>query len=653
LTCALAAVFLLKTAAMWQLHDHPLTQADAGLDTTTYMTLARRVLAGDLALGPGAYFVSPLYIYFLAAALAIRDSLTLVRLVQIALGTAAVACVYVAASVWFGRRAAYFASALAALTGLFTFYESLLIQAALDPFLTAAALAALALALTGRDWRWYSVSGMAFGVQMLNRPNVAMAALGIAGLLAATRRLRPALSFVAAIAIAVAPVAFRNHAEAASWSPLASHGGLNFYIGNNPGADGTYSEVPGIRPNLDGQQEDARRVAERAARRALTDAEVSDHFYALAWTWIREQPAAALRLFLWKLSLVFNAANAWLNYSYRFFVEDAAGALRVLFVGPGVVIPLGLVGLIAAAPAARRREYLIWCAFVPLYAVAVAMFFVADRYALPLLIPLCVTSGAGIDLIVGELGRHRWRQAATAAAAAAVLALIVNRPVAVDDGVGEERVRMAERLVTLGRFEEAEQWAVRAVSISEKPGLVHFRVGQRLLAAERTNEAINHFERALKFDPGQPEVEFVLGEALLDARRPAEAIVHLQHAVAAGYQADVAAHDLVRAFGAVGNRVDALRTLGDLEAVRREDGEYSASLGDLALKLQDPELAVRFFRRAVEARPDLAAGYFGLAVAEASLGHVGDARGHVAKALALDPRMDRARELEQRLYQSK
>ena len=52
---------------------------------------------------------------------------TAVRLVQALLGTGAVALVFVAADAWFGRRAAWVAAAMAALTGLFTFYESLLL----------------------------------------------------------------------------------------------------------------------------------------------------------------------------------------------------------------------------------------------------------------------------------------------------------------------------------------------------------------------------------------------------------------------------------------------------------------------------------------------------------------------------------------------
>jgi hypothetical protein len=87
LAAAIVAVFVLKLIVMLQLKDHVLTQPDAGLDTTAYADLAERVLGGDVGLGPGLYFVSPLYIYVLAVLLGITHSFTFVRLVQIVLGT--------------------------------------------------------------------------------------------------------------------------------------------------------------------------------------------------------------------------------------------------------------------------------------------------------------------------------------------------------------------------------------------------------------------------------------------------------------------------------------------------------------------------------------------------------------------------------------
>src|SRR4051812_40819949 len=113
----LGAVFILKLTILLELRDHPLLQPDSGLDTTAYVDLARRVVAGDWALGPGLYFVSPLYIYVLAIVLKVSGSFTVLRVGQILLGTATVACVYAMAREWFGETAARIAAVLAALTG--------------------------------------------------------------------------------------------------------------------------------------------------------------------------------------------------------------------------------------------------------------------------------------------------------------------------------------------------------------------------------------------------------------------------------------------------------------------------------------------------------------------------------------------------------
>ena len=48
------------------------------------------------------YYVSPLYIYFLAAGLAAFKSFTAVRVLQIALGTASVAFIFLTTRAWFG-----------------------------------------------------------------------------------------------------------------------------------------------------------------------------------------------------------------------------------------------------------------------------------------------------------------------------------------------------------------------------------------------------------------------------------------------------------------------------------------------------------------------------------------------------------------------
>jgi tetratricopeptide (TPR) repeat protein/4-amino-4-deoxy-L-arabinose transferase-like glycosyltransferase len=696
----LAAVFAAKLVVVLQLRDHPLLQPDAGLDTTVYTQLAAQVAGGNLWLGPGLYFVSPLYIYFLAAILAAGGTFITARVIQIVLGTAAVAFVFVATREWFGRRAAWMAAVFAALTGLFTFHEVLLLQAALDPFLTAAALASLAVAFrraavargatdaeTPGDARaalaWFALSGLAFGVQALNRPNVLVPAAAIAVLLAAARRWTAAAAVAIGLVAALTPLTIRNLTISGDWSPLSSHGGLNFYIGNNAEADGTYRPVPGITADVSGQQEDARRVAESSVGRRLDDAEVSAYFYGLGWSWMRLHPGDAVRLFARKLGYTFDAAYITLNASYAFYAYDARTLLAVLFVGPWLLLALGLTGLVIGALAtARRTDFLIWASFVPVYAVSVAIFFASERYRVPLLVPLCVGAGHVVDRIAFFRLRPAAAKPGTIDALGIVLlvalAFVTNLPIHADDGRAEERARMAEAMVTRDEIDAAEQWVQKAEAGYPNPAVLHFRVGRLLLVHHRPDAALVHFRRALDLEPGRAEVEYGMGQALVDAKRFTEAIPHLQAALRAGVRVDLAGYDLARARAGAGDRAGALQTLQGIRPENPNDAVSWSALGQLALQLQSPSLGAAFFTEAVRAAPSTSkphqdlglslammgryqeaiaqfeqsvtidprdpAAQLNLAVAYAETGRKADARAHAEEALRLNPNYDRAKQ---------
>jgi len=186
-------ILVQKFVVVWQIRLAPSVSPWSGLHTTAYVELAQKVNSGDWGLGPGLYYLSPFYIYFLALGLAITKSFTAVRLAQAALGTAGIWFMFLTARQWFSERAAWLTAALAGFTGLFAFYESLILQTSVDVFLTSAALLCLTYALkprtsgpnagrwTGRwtSWtgRWTLLTGVVFGLQTLNRPQIAIAVL--------------------------------------------------------------------------------------------------------------------------------------------------------------------------------------------------------------------------------------------------------------------------------------------------------------------------------------------------------------------------------------------------------------------------------------------------------------------------------------------
>jgi tetratricopeptide (TPR) repeat protein len=638
----LAAVFTLKLVVLLQLQDHPLLQPDAGFDTSVYVKLAREVVAGNVALGPGLFVLSPLYIYFVAAIIALTSgSLMFVRIVQIVLGTVTVWLIFRTADGWHGRRAAWMSSALATFTGLFTFYEVLLLQAALDPILTASALACLAFALTSGSRRWYVASGVALGALALNRPNVLLAVAGIVPVLLVARRRSGALRIAVGVAIVLLPIIVRNYVVARDLSPVSSHGGLSFYIGNNREADGSYHTVDGITPSIAGQQQDGRRVAEAAVGRRLDDSEVSAYFYGRGWAWITQQPRAAAVLFLRKLAYTFNAGFLPLNYSYPYYASDERTLLRFLPVGPWLLIPLGLLGIWLAAPADqdRRRAFWIWASFVPLYAAAVAVFFVTTAHRLPLLVALCVTAGGAVDALSRLISIRpiATRPLAAAALALVGLGVVANWPTRLDDGRSEEQIRMALALIDRERYPDAESRVADIARTYTPLGSLHLRIGQALLQKRQTGSAVRHLEQASTLDPNRPEIDYAYGRALVEAGRPKEAVPHLRRAFEAGVRVDRSGLDLARALAMIRDRAGAIRILQKLRPARGDDAAAWFAQGQLAMDVDAPRLAEAFFRQTLQVKPDDATAHQQLGLALANQGRFEEALHSLQESARLNP----------------
>lgn len=186
-------------------------------------------------------------------------------------------------------------------------------------------------------------------------------------------------------------------------------------------------------------------------------------------------PGDAAWLLARKLGWTFHAQHIALPYSYPFSPDRCAHLAALLPRRPVATSPLGLVGLLfgaprtphrapapgTLAPAHPRTPYLLWCAFVPSYSAAVALFFIAERYRLPLLVPLVIGAGGAIDYAWRLISARRFRALVAPVVVALIIGALANTPSAVSDGRWEEGLRSAQRLVQLGRFDEAEAWVAK------------------------------------------------------------------------------------------------------------------------------------------------------------------------------------------------
>jgi 4-amino-4-deoxy-L-arabinose transferase-like glycosyltransferase len=575
----LAVVLAVRLIVASQLGKHPLLQPDTGLDTTAYVQLAQRVNAGDPALGPGLYYVSPLYIYFLAVA----KSVAAARIIQAVLGTFAVLFIFLTARQWFGERAAWISAILAGSCGVFAYYEALILQSSLDVFLTSAALWLLAI-------RRPLLAGWVAGLAALNRPNMLIAAIAVAVVLAAMRERRSGALLAAGVLIGIAPVTIRNLVVAHQFSLISSHGGINFYIGNGEGATGYFHAVPGLPSTVEGLAAGAHRAAEHALRRPLTDAEVSSYYSGLALTWMRDHPGAWLRLLARKAYAVVNTSHASTPFSYTFYAYDAGTFLRFLFLGPWLFVPLGIVGLIGRP---GRRPH-IAIAFALAYAASIVLFFITERYKLPLYVVLVIAAGAGVEAL----------KRTSHAIVAVLLVIAANWPLRLDDGRAEERLRMAEYEASRGNVEETARW----VNLT---GMQNART------------------------------EYAIGRSLLASGRSGEAVPHLRRATSNPY----ASYDLAVALQNAGDMPGAAQALRDLNPPPDAPLEVWLQLGRRAAETNAPDVAEKFFRRAVDVAPANSRSHQALGLVLMAQGRCVEAIAEFNETLRLEPTNPVARKL--------
>lgn len=654
-----AAAFGVKLVVLMQLWNHPLLQPHGELDTAFYVALGQR-LAQEGVLAPiGAFFVSPLYVYFLAAVFAAGGTLFAAQVVQIGLGAAAVGLLFATACHWFGTRAALVGAGLALLTGIFTFNEVVILQSALDPFLVSCALYALTRTMAGGSTWAFAGAGASLGLLALNRPNALVFAVAAAGAVFVSQwrrttvngdelgprrsqaRFNRAVVLAAALLAVLGVNAARNYAVSGDAVLIASHGGLNLYIGNHERADGTYTPVPGITPSIAGQAGDSKRVAESSIGRSLSPGEVSNYFASRAIEWVTGHPADALRLTIRKLGILLNRVDVPLNYSYAFYASEPSSFLRVLAVGPWLLLPVGLVGLFWPALRANRSGYWVWAIFVPLYGAAVVLFFVADRYRMPLLVPLCATAGAALLRFVDLLRTRQFVRLLIPASAATVAAFVAFANLGLDNGTGAEQTRRAVMLIEQGSFDEARRYVDQIASEHSHPGVLRFRAGDAFLAAGRHADAAPLLAEAITIDGPRPAIRLALGEALLRTGRARDSVGHLAAAYDSGYNSNVAAPLLVRALVLSGRADEAVRRLASMPAsVLTESAdaeEIALDFGTLALERGAMVEAIRWLRLAVERAPERAEAHEKLGLAIFLSGNPRTALPYLVRARSLDP----------------
>jgi Flp pilus assembly protein TadD len=611
------AIFLLALAVrlihLWQIRRAPFFTLLIG-DGRAYDLWAQRIAAGDW-IGQDVFYQAPLYAYFLAAIYTIAGhDLLVVRLVQAGLGSLACALVAAAGSRLFSRPAGIAAGLILAVYAPAIFFDGLIQKSALDLILLAVMLWLLARWLIDQPaltWPWL-VLGVALGALSLSRENALAFTLVLIvwavsrGRRITTANLRAAGTLVLGLAIVLLPVAVRNLSVGGEFHVTTSQFGPNFYIGNNPRATGGYDPLRPGRGGAQYEREDATSLAEQAAGRRLTPAEVSRYWTSEALTFIRSQPAAWLALMATKVGLLINATEIMDTESQATYADWSTPLALTGWVGHfGVLVPLALLGIVVTWRDRKRTGVLI--ALTAVYALSVVLFYVFARYRYPLVPFLVLFGGAGI-VALPRFVRATPRPVLIGTAAAMVLvAVFAHQPIVQAELTQAVMAsNMGQALWSDGRLDEAIAEYRRAIRLKPDWAPAHYNLGNALREAGRPAEAEAQFRQALALQPDYPRARLSLGATLLSAGRAREALEHLRPAVAAMPESSEAHRTLGIALSREHRQTEAIAAFREALRLDPDSAEAHNDLGVALATQGDMRAAAERFERALAIKPDFA-----------------------------------------------
>ena len=424
--------FLLRFVFALQWHATPYG-AFPLIDALSYDRWALALANGD-TLNAQAFYQSPVYPYLLSVLYRVTGhSLFCASLLNALLDSATAALLALVSFSLFGRAAAIITGLLAALCAPMIFYTAPVMKESLTLFLLALFLHTSLRLLQANRLRDYFFCGLCFGLAVLTRGN-ALFLFPLVPLFAWHRYRRAACKgiglFILAICLAILPATLHNYAATQDFVPITYADGFNLYIGHSPTADGGNAYPPGISTEPEQERAQTTWIAEQETGRRLTPSQTSAYWRGKALAFALHNPAREIHLLILKFLAFWNNDAGPDNYDPAFIKQNFSSILTLPLVNFALISLLAAFSIVGARVTQENRpgvRFLFACVF--LYMLSVLVFYVTDRYRLPILVFLLPLSGAAIPCAMNLWRQgHKKQCAAAFCAALFFLALALRTP---------------------------------------------------------------------------------------------------------------------------------------------------------------------------------------------------------------------------------
>ncbi len=606
----LVFAFLVRLGSLFLSQKSPFF-APVILDPEYYHRWALRIVGGDW-IGDSVFYGLPLYPYFLAFCYKFfSSSIVAVKIIQALLGVASVYAIYLIGKKISGERVGILAGIFAAAYGPLFFHETLQIPEALAIPLYAFGFYNVLLFWDNPTRARAFFLGILLGLAALTKAGVMLFVLAFffcVMMLTLLKKKKLALCgiiFIVAFFIPILPVTAHNWIYGKDFVPTTSHGGFNFYIGNNLDAEGVFLAPKGTGNNVETQIRDSRTVAEQDLGRSLKPSEVSSYWSGKAWNYILNNPEDFVRLWFHKLLLFFDAREISDVDDYE-FAKKFNPLLRFPWLGFGIIGPLFLVGL--AAHFSKLKYKALTLGWLASYILGVTLFFINARYRLPILSVILVVAAIGFFVLWDLVRERRW---GSAFLYAAILAL----------GVFVTQLKLVNT-----------DW--------EKN---YTNAGDVYLKAHNYEQAISFFRSALEIHPDSSKASEGLAVAMGATGHADESKEYLLKAIEANPTNAYAYNNLALWYDQTGDSEKAIELFEKAIELKPNLAEAHNNLAMVYGRLKENEKARQELEIALKLNPSSARAHTNLGIILYRLGESALAKKEWEAALLIDPGFEQAK----------
>ena len=463
---------------------------------------------------PDSIYLHSLYPFFLSFVYAIfGQSITAAACCQIFLDSLTCIFLYFIGFKIFGKKSiGLLSSFIYAFYGIAIFYTGFLLSLTLAVFLSVSLILILLTAKEKEKSLLWFFSGLIMGLSMLLRTNIILffpfVIFYACTSLKTVRKTVFRLSLISlGLFLILTSFSVRNYAINGRFSPLPAHGGINFYISNNPHSHGGYTALENMPDSAVDIVKASVRLAQKESGKNLTSEQASAYWFSKAAEFIKNNKKQYFFLTLRKLFLFWNSEEISLNLNY-YFSRKFLPILNLPLFSFGLIAPLAILGIFFALREKAAKAYLM-IAFILAYMISLLVFYVAARYRLPCIPFMIVLASYALHVLVRLIRFSRMKEFIMLFFLTIALMFLVNKetgPVNSKNYFGVSYNNLGAVYADRGNLDEAIVNFKKAIELNSDYAQGHYNLGTAYYQKGMKDEAITAYRLALTINPDYAKV---------------------------------------------------------------------------------------------------------------------------------------------------